>query len=158
MNKDELIKYLDMVPLTNEGGFINELYRGEMVNGRQTYGTSLYLMTPECCSCMHKLEDDEVWFYHDGSSVEMLLIYDDHSEVVTLGKNYDLGERPHIRVKGGVWQGSHMKYDGEYSLVSTTMTPAYDVKEFTLGKYDELKDKTPYLDLLKLLTQEPKSI
>ena len=155
MTKEDVIRILDLKPLIGEGGFINELYRGEEVNGREIYGTIYYLLTPDCCSIMHKLDADEVWYYHDGPALEMLLIYEDHEEVKYLGKDLLKGERPQILVPKGVWQGCHMAYDGEYTLVSTSMSPAYNEKGFTVGTYEELKDKTQHQDLLKKLCGRP---
>ncbi|MBR5755703.1 MAG: cupin domain-containing protein [Erysipelotrichaceae bacterium] len=156
MTKEDVIRELELRPLIGEGGFVNELYRGEAVNGRQIYGTIYYLLTPNCCSIMHRLDADEVWYYHDGPPLEMLLIYKDHYEVKYLGNDLLKGERPQILVPKGVYQGSHMAYEGDYSLVSTSMSPAYDPEHYEVGTYEELKDRTDRLDLLKLLTQEPR--
>lgn len=156
MTKEDVITRLELVPLIGEGGFVNELYRGEVVNGRQIYGTIYYLLTPNCCSIMHRLDADEVWYYHDGPALEMLLIYDDHYEVRYLGNDLLNGETPQVLVPKGVYQGCHMASHGEYTLVSTSMSPAYDQKGFEAGSYEMLKDRTDRLDLLRLLTQEPK--
>lgn len=155
MNKEDVIRILNLKPLLNEGGYINELYRGEMVNGRESYGTIYYLLTPKCCSIMHKLDADEIWYHHEGPALKMLLIYEDHSEILLLGKNYEKGERPQVKVPAGVYQGSLMAEDGPYTLVSTSMSPAYDIAYFEAGSYEQLKDKTDQLDLLKKLTQKP---
>ena len=155
MTKEDVIRTLNLRPLIGEGGFINELYRGEEINGREIYGTIYYLLTPNCCSVMHKLDADEVWYYHDGPALEMLLIYEDHYEVKYLGKDLLHGEVPQVLVPKGVWQGSHMACDGEYTLVSTSMSPAYDEKQFVAGTYEDLKDKTDKLELLRILTGEP---
>ena len=157
MTKQEVIDTLELVPLTGEGGFVNELYRGEEKDGRQIYGTIYYLLTPDCCSIMHKLDADEIWYYHDGPALEMLLIYEDHDEVVYLGNDLAAGQRPQIKVPKNVYQGSRMAYDGEYTLVSTSMSPAYDGKYFEAGDFDSLKDKTTHTELLRALTQEPVS-
>ena len=151
MTKDEVIDKLGLEPLVGEGGFVKEMFRGEEINGRQSYGTIYYLLTQDSCSLMHKLDADEVWYYHDGPALEMLLIYEDHGEVRYLGKDLLKGEEPQILVPKGVWQGSHMAYEGEYTLVSTSMSPAYDKKGFILGIYKELKDKTQHKDLLRKL-------
>ena len=156
MTKEEVIEKLNLIPLIGEGGFVNELYRGEEINGRQIYGTIYYLLTPNCCSTMHMLDADEVWYYHDGPPLEMLLIYDDHYEIKYLGNDLDKGETPQVLVPKGVYQRSHMAYDGEYTLVSTSMSPAYQQTGFTPGSYEILKDRTDRLDLLEKLCQEPK--
>ena len=157
MTKEDVIRILDLQPLTSEGGFVKEMFRGEEINGREIYGTIYYLLTPDCCSIMHKLDADEVWYYHDGPALEMLLIYEDHDEVRYLGKDLLKGEEPQILVPKGVWQGAHMACDGDYTLVSTSMSPAYDEKGFIPGSYEELKDKTEKHDLLRLLTGKPQS-
>ena len=153
MTKDEVIKELKMVPLIPEGGYITDMYRGERINGRESYGTIYYLLTPDTFSAMHKLEDDEIWYYHDGPSLEMYLIYEDHDEVRFLGKDITNNEEPQIRVPAGVYMGAHMKNEGEYTLVSTSMTPAYIDEEFVLGTYDDLLGRSSHPELLKLLTK-----
>ena len=157
MNRQELIDTLKLIPLENEGGFVREVFRGEYKDGRQTYSTIYYLLTPECCSIMHRLDADEIWYYHDGPALEMLLIYEDHDEVAYLGKDLTKGERPQVRVPKGVWQGCHMASEGEYTLVSTSMSPAYDPEHFEAGDYDTLKEKTKHIELIKALTGEPVS-
>ena len=155
MTKEDVLKSLDLKPLIGEGGFVKECFRGDTVNGRERYSTICYLLTPDCCSVMHRLDADEVWYYHDGPPLEMLLIYEDHEEIKYLGKDLLKGEQPQILVPKGVWQGSHMAYEGEYTLVSTSMSPAYDEKGFTAGTYEELKDKTQHQDLLRKLCGRP---
>ena len=152
MTKDEVIARLGMVPLLPEGGYVKELYHGKKINDRPMYSSIYYLLTPDTISHMHKLEDDELWFYHDGKAVELYLIYDDHDEIRYLGKDLEKNEEPQIRVPGGVYMGARMKDEGEYSLVSTTMTPGYSDEEFVLGTYEELKDRSKHLQLLKDLT------
>lgn len=153
MKKEEIIKKLNLEPLIPEGGYVRSMYRGKNVNDRESYGTIYYLLTPDAVSRMHKLEDDEIWYYHDGPALEMYLIYEDHDEVRYLGKDLMKNEEPQIRVEAGVYMGAHMKENGEYTLVSTSMTPAYIDEEFSLGSYDLLKDKSNHLQLLELLTK-----
>ena len=155
MTREEAIRTLGLEPLIGEGGFVKEMYRGEKIDRRETYSTIYYLLTPDCCSVMHRLDGDEVWYYHDGPALEMLLIYEDHEEVKYLGKDLLKGESPQVLVPKGVWQGSHMAYDGEYTLVSTSMSPAYDEKGFTAGAYEELKNRTQHQDLLRKLCGRP---
>ena len=154
MKKEELINKLNMKSLEGEGGYYFEPYRSkDKTNGISNCGTCMYLLTPDTFSCMHKLSVDEIYYYHDGPALEMLLIYDDHSKIVKIGKNIKDGEVPQFVVPANVWQGSHMLEDGEYTLVSTSMCPAFEASTFELGTYELLKDKTEYLDLLKQLTK-----
>ena len=154
MTKDEVINKLGLIPLLPEGGYVKELYKGEKINGRPIYSSIYYLLTPDTISRMHKLQDDELWFYHDGSAVELYLIYDDHDEIRYLGKDLENSEEPQIRVPSGVYMGARMKDDGEYSLLSTSMAPGYCDEGFALGTYEELKDLSDHKELLKVLTQK----
>ena len=109
MNKEEIINQLNLVPLTSEGGYVKELYRGE----NDSYGTIYYLLFEEDFSCMHSLQHDEIWYYHDGSSLEMLLIHEDHDEIRYLGKDILNGEEPQIRVPAGTFMGARQKEKGD---------------------------------------------
>ena len=159
MNKKQVIEKLNLKPLLNEGGFINEIYRSETKdeNGVSLCGTIYYLLTPDCCSVMHKLSVDEIYYYHDGPVLKMLLVYDDHSETVKIGKDILNGEVPQFCVPAGVYQGSRMSTKGEYTLLSTSMCPAYEASTFEIGTYEELKDRVDDPELLKQLTGEPTS-
>ena len=152
MTKEDVIIKLDLVPLVPEGGYVKVLYHGKEENGRAIYGSIYYLLTPDTVSHMHKLDADELWFYHDGSAVILYLIYDDHDEIRYLGKDLDNDEEPQIMIPAGEYVGACMKDDAEYSLVSTSMAPAYVNEGFILGNYDELKDKSTHPELLKILT------
>ena len=105
MNKEEIIEKLGLVPLSNEGGYVKELYRGES----GSYGTIYYLLGEDDFSCMHSLKHDEIWYYHDGPALEMLLVYEDHDEIRYLGKNIVHDEEPQIRVPAGAFMGARQK-------------------------------------------------
>ena len=152
MTKEEVIRKLELVPLVKEGGDVKELFKGKKINGRPAYSSIYYLLTSDTVSRMHRLEDDELWFYHDGKTVELYLIYDNHDEIRYLGRDLENNEEPQIKVPAGTYMGAHMKEKGEYSLVSTAMTPGYIDEEFVLGTYEELKDRSRNLKLLKMLT------
>lgn len=159
MNKKEVIEKLNLRPLVGEGGFINEVYRSQTKDDKNVSlcGTIYYLLTPDCCSVMHKLSIDEIYYYHDGPALEMLLVYEDRCEVVKIGKDLLNNEVPQFCVPAGVYQGSRMSTNGEYTLVSTSMSPAYEGSTFEIGTYEKLKDKVDNLELLKQLTGEPVS-
>ena len=169
LSVDEVIKQLDLKPLVGEGGMYkreyesDEIMKANMYANRDTdrllYNTIYYLLTPSSFSSMHKLVSDEVWYYHMGPSLKMLLIYPNgESEVKILGTNIDKGERPQITIKRGTWQGTTMAEDGEYTLVSTSNCPSYCDSDYTLGTYEMLKDKVrpDQLELLRRLTGEIK--
>ena len=153
MSKDELIKKLGLVPLVPEGGYVKEMHHGKVINGRSIYSTIYYLLTEDSVSRMHKLDSDEIWFFHEGMSVEIYLIYDEHDEIRYLGKDIDKGEELQIVVPAGTYMGARMKDKGEYSLISTCMAPAYCDEGFVLGTYEELTGRSTHPELLKILAK-----
>lgn len=151
MNRADIIKSLNLEPLVGEGGFFRRTFTATQTNNnRASCNCIYYLETPDSHSKMHVLDIDEMYFYHDGPALEMLLVYEDHSEIVRLGKDVKNGEVPQLTIPKGVYQGSHMSNnDGDYTLVSTMCIPEYTETGFKLGTYQELKDRC--LDKLYLL-------
>jgi len=169
MKLDDVINKLGLVPLLNEGGMVKEHYNSPITlkggtvasaqDDRPLYRCIYYLLTSNSFSSMHVLNNEETWFYHGGPALEMLLVYpDNHSEIVKLGMNLDEGEIPQYTIGRGVYQGCHMSKDGEYTLVSTMMAPAYSESDFTIATFEQLKDKVnkEHLPLLERLTGEIK--
>jgi predicted cupin superfamily sugar epimerase len=168
MPLEDVIDALKLVPLVGEGGMWSQPYSsdedipGGLLENRPTdrpvCSTIHFLLTPQSFSCMHRLVTDEVWYHHCGPAVKLLLIYaDGTSEVKLLGQDLLNGERPQITVPRGTWQGAALALDGPYTLMSTSMAPAYQESDFETASYEELasfvdKENQP---LLKRLTSEP---
>ena len=114
----KVIELLGLVPLLPEGGHVGETYRD--ANASAIY----YLMEHPDFSGLHRLEHLEIWAYHTGAPVKMLLINPDGvvSEPV-LGSDLGNEQRPQIAVPGGWWQAAEPM--GAWSLVSTFMAPPY---------------------------------
>ena len=175
MNKyEEVIELLGLIPLEEEGGLwcktsfsditlpggALEQYRED----RPLYGAIYYLLTPDTCSAMHRLDTDEIWYHHSGPAVRLLLIGPDGKcEVKLLGQDLKNGERPQIMVPRGTWEGAAMDPEScklwneqgqVYTLMSTSMAPEYLANTFEPGTYEELKPFVPdeYQDLLGFLT------
>ena len=177
---EDVIKILGLEPLVGEGGLwsqgvvSDETLVAGAATGRDTdrplYGTIYYLLTPDTFSCMHRLITDEVWYHHSGPAAQLLLVYPDgRAEVKLLGGDLLNGEQPQIMVPRGVWQGCRMAplpatgedpstdsspTGGIYTLMSTSMAPAYQQSDFEAATFEELQDLVPagYHELLRQLT------
>lgn len=136
LSADEVIELLDLAPLPAEGGWF-----------RRTHGDAHsaaihFLMTPAAFSAMHVLTVTEVWHFHAGAPVAMLLL--DRGGGVrepVLGTDLLGGQRPQLVVPAGVQQGASTT--GEWSLVGTTTAPPYDEEHFTLCDPDVLVAEWP---------------
>ncbi len=124
-----VIRMLGLVPLLPEGGYVGETWRSE--------GSSAiyYLVERPDFSGLHRLAHVEVWAWHAGAPLAMLLVSPDGevSEPV-LGPGLEAGERPQVVVRPGWWQAAEPL--GDWSLVSTFMAPPYadDVITFADGE------------------------
>ena len=166
----EIIDALELKPLVGEGGLWSQPYQSDetlpanTLVGRDTdrpvASTIHFLLTPTTFSCMHRLKTDEIWYYHLGSPVELLLLYPDGTcAVKKLGCDLAEGERPQVTVPRGTWMGARLAKAGPYCLMSTSMAPAYVASDFEAGSFEMLKPllTDPALEpLLRALTEAPR--
>jgi uncharacterized protein len=147
-----------MEPLRPEGGHVAITYRAELEvaasaltdahpTDRPVGGAILYLLTPGAWgfSEMHKLPSDELYHYHLGDPAQLLLLnpLDGTHEVITLGPDVLNGQRLQVAVPAGTWQGSRLLDGGDYTLMGTTMTPAFMVGDYIAGDRDDLIAQFP---------------
>ena len=95
MDAKEYIEKLNLTPHP-EGGYFKEVYQAkgeyELAEGKRKYFTSIYfLLTPETKSHLHRLNHDEVWYYHDGASLKIHCLYPDGwAKIWLMVSNYRL--------------------------------------------------------------------
>jgi len=152
----EIIDLLELEPLDIEGGWYRECWRSKLQadpGGRgdnypspRSLGSLIYyLLTSDTVSAMHRLPSDEIFHFYLGDPVEMLQLFPGgEGRVLRLGNNLVAGERPHILVPGGVWQGSRLAGDKHgFALMGTTVTPGFDFDDFSRGDRNELITQYP---------------
>ena len=167
---EDVVRLLNLQPLVGEGGlwrqtFISpEMLDVSVLPGRSTsrpMGSAIhFLLTPQTFSCMHRLESDEIWYFHMGASVEMLLLYPDGTaSVEVLGHDLANGQKLQVVVPKGTWMGAQLHENGEYGLLSTSMAPGYADCEFEPGSFDQLLPLVAdeqQEKMLRRLTGEPR--
>lgn len=144
-NVKEIVERLNLSPLEGEGGMFRRTYEGALnKEGQPIYSAIYYLLTEYSFSHMHKLDTDEIYHYYMGDELELLLLYPDGTwEVKVLGTDLIKGEVPQFRIPAGCWQGSRIVQGGSYSLVGTTMAPAYRDEEYVHGDCEVLCEMYP---------------
>ncbi len=131
MTPEQLIQDLGMQELPVEGGYFAQTHRSEEVSA------IAYLLRRPDFSGMHALEHVEIYSFHAGSPLQMLLLYPDGSVQQPL-----LSEsNPQVVVPAGVWQGSAPA--GEWSLVGTVVVPPYTDDIVSFGHADDLCARYP---------------
>lgn len=144
MNKEETyIKLLNMIPHP-EGGYFAETYlSNDKVNDTPLYSSIYFLLHQGDVSHLHRLQEDELWYYHDGNSLDIVMIDETGKlNIVSLGKNVEEGDVLQYLVPKGCIFGSMMKNEG-YSLVGCMVSPAFSYEHFELFTRSELLKKYP---------------
>jgi len=168
MTADQIINALDMKPLPVEGGYyavthiadeqlVAEALPTRYKSSRMLSGAIYYLVTVEQFSALHKLPTDEIYYYHYGDPLEMLFLGPEgQGERIILGMYLDSGQQPQHLAPRHWWHGSRPlpgQHHG-FTLVSTSMAPAYDETDPVFGERDELVAQYPaFGDLIMSLTR-----
>jgi predicted cupin superfamily sugar epimerase len=144
MNANDWIAQLDLLPHP-EGGYYKETYRSkeesafEGFNGKRSISTAIYfLLEGKDKSHFHRIQSDELWFFHEGEALEIFVLREDKVEWIALGKNIEQGEQLQAIIPAGLWFGARLKSQTGYALVSCTVAPGFDFRDFELGKKKEL--------------------
>jgi predicted cupin superfamily sugar epimerase len=169
MNAEYFIEKLQMQPLPVEGGYFTVTHLAEEDIGRAAlparypcdrpfYSAIYYLVTVDQFSAMHKLPTDEIYYFHYGDPLELLLLAPDGSGTSKqLGLDIEAGQLPQILAPKHWWQGSRPLPGGDhgFSLVSTSMAPAYMESDPEFGQFATLTSKYPqFAEMIKSLTRK----
>ncbi|MBL1102788.1 cupin domain-containing protein [Streptomyces coffeae] len=127
-----------------EGGWYRETWRSEVsarlpgYAGERATATAIYfLLTPGEESRWHVVLSAELWMWHRGGPLRLLLggagerpEADQPTEVV-LGPDIAAGQRPQAVVPRGVWQAARPAADEEV-LVSCVVSPGFEFADFRM--------------------------
>jgi len=117
-----LIARHDLAPHP-EGGWYRETWRAQAGDGERSPGTAiLFLLEAGQSSHWHRVDADELWFWHAGAAIELRI----GRETVTLD-----GANPQALVPAGEWQAA-TAHDG-WGFVSCVVVPGFDFAGFTLA-------------------------
>lgn len=132
-----------------EGGYyyskhVSEQLMETPVGNRAQYTSIYFLLRSEDISHLHRLQFDEVWYYHAGSALTVHMIHPDGTyEAQKLGLNIAAGEQPQIIVPKHTIFGSSVEDDNTFSLVGCMVSPGFDYADFELFTQAELINQYP---------------
>ncbi|MDF5752354.1 cupin domain-containing protein [Spongiactinospora sp. TRM90649] len=116
-----------------EGGWFRETWRTEAsfrpegYPGERSSATGIYfLLMPGEESIWHAVRSDEVWLWHRGGPLALLI---DDREPIILGPEVERGQIPQAIVPAGAWQAARPAGDREV-LVSCVVSPGFDFADF----------------------------
>jgi uncharacterized protein len=126
VSPERLAALLGLEPLPEEGGLFRRTHLDEHS------AAILYLVRAPDFSAMHRLGTTEVYHWHAGAPLRLLLLDADGGvREPVLGPDVGRGHLPQLVVPAGTWQGSSSL--GEWTLVGTTTSPPFDWDHFELG-------------------------
>ncbi|MFV3414165.1 cupin domain-containing protein [Pseudomonas sp. NY15436] len=127
-----LIDTLQLAPHP-EGGFYRRVFESRLVGdaGRLQSSAILFLLPAGTVSRWHRVDADELWHFHEGSPLELLIAERADAEVrrETLGPVGE-GSLPQRAVPAHAWQAARCL--GDYVLVGCTVSPAFEFAGFKL--------------------------
>ena len=147
--QQEIISTLRMTPHP-EGGFYSEKYRcGESLRiadqGHRSLGTSIYFLLPRGdISHFHRLRSDEIWHFHQGDPVTVVMIKPNSSiQKVVVGPVGSGDAKPQVIIPKGTWFGAihENEHQHGYTLVGCTVTPGFDFSDFEMAARTRLLDE-----------------
>jgi len=127
-----IIAQLELAPHP-EGGWYRETWRAAAEGAGRSPGTGiLFLLEAGQRSHWHRVDADELWFWHAGSALE-LQVEDGSGSVerVALGGDVRMGQVPQARVPAGRWQATEASHG--WGLVSCVVVPGFDFAGFELA-------------------------
>ena len=132
-----LIETLALAPHP-EGGWYRETWRSQSLeDGARSPGTAiLFLLEQGQRSHWHRVDADELWLWHAGSPLD-LMIADDRDanpETILLGGDVVAGCQPQARVPASRWQAADAHRG--WALVSCIVVPGFDFAGFELAAPD----------------------
>ncbi len=125
-----LIARLGLAPHP-EGGWYRETFRQPATEGGRGLATAiLFLLEAGRRSHWHRVDAAELWLWHAGSPLA-LLIDDGERQEHLLGGNVLEGQMPQAIVPPAAWQSAEARHG--WALVSCVVTPAFEFAGFELA-------------------------
>jgi predicted cupin superfamily sugar epimerase len=115
-----------------EGGWYRETFRSDQTICYQNETISastaiLFLLGSGDVSRWHQIPQDEVWHWHDGAALELIIANETSVQTYRLD-----AKQPQVVVPGGAWQAA--RSTGAWTLMGCTVAPGFDFRWFNLIK------------------------
>ncbi|HEY0621949.1 cupin domain-containing protein [Sphingomonas sp.] len=130
---ESIVEALGLAPHP-EGGWYRETWRAAEQGGARSPGTAiLYLLEQGCRSHWHRVDADELWLWHAGASLDLLIAdaNDANPARIMLGGDVARGYTPQALVPATRWQAAEAE-DG-WALVSCVVVPGFDFAGFEMA-------------------------
>lgn len=138
-----------------EGGYYKEVFRSQQQVSRsgspdvkQACTSIYYLLEADDYSGFHRIQSDEIWYFHKGMPLDIHVINTDGNHEV-----WELSDMPptgnlSLVVPAGLWFAAEIPLKEGYTLVSCAVAPGFEFSEFEMADRKELQTRYPEHDEL----------
>lgn len=145
---DDIIGHLNLVAHP-EGGYFKETYRSaeeiDSKQGKRNIATNIYfLLKSGEKSAFHRLRSDEFWYFHQGSPLEVFIIFKNGElKREILGSDCLDNQKPQLLLPKGTWFAARCLNEQSYTLISCSVSPGFDFDDFELAERSALQKEYP---------------
>lgn len=127
-----------------EGGWFAEDYTcGETAGGRPLMGSIYFLLDGEEISHFHRIDCDELWYYHEGCGLLITVLHEGKKRELVLGADPTLGQKMEVRIpKGAIFAAENLNWS-KYTFLSCATAPRFRYEGFHLVSGEELARDWP---------------
>lgn len=163
-----IVDHLRMQKIPHEGPWFAPSYRSDdalegaaalRYDSERVVCSSIHaLMTSESFSAMHRLGSDELWHFHAGAPLALLLLHaNGAAEDVIIGPKLLAGHHAQYTVHAGTWIGAKPLGDAshDWSLIGNVVTPGFEYADYEAGIREQLIAQWPTRAAdIRILTRE----
>lgn len=125
-----------------EGGWFAEDYTCPWdKEGRPLAGSIFFLLDGEELSHFHRIDCDELWYYHEGCGLTITVVLNGKSSEMYLGTAP--GERAAVLLPAGAVFAAENREKTGYTFLSCATAPAFRYEGFRLISRTELEELIP---------------
>ncbi|GGL98593.1 cupin [Streptomyces fumigatiscleroticus] len=145
MTPDELVAHYALEPIPREGGLFRQTWAGPAGPDGRPAGTAIVaLLTADDFSALHRLPTDEIWHFHLGDPLELLLLAPDGTaRTAVLGPDVLGGQHPQLTVPARTWMGGRVAAGGAWTFFGCTMAPGFTSADYEHGDAADLTARYP---------------
>lgn len=106
---------------------------------RKAYSMNYFLLKAGNALKLHRLNQDEQWFFHQGSGIQLHIFSDDEVySTPTLGSDLDQGQVFQGSLPHNQWFGAELLGPG-YALVGCSLAPGWDKRDTTTPTAEQME-------------------
>ncbi|MFD5797533.1 cupin domain-containing protein [Streptomyces diastatochromogenes] len=142
---EELIAHYGLEPIPREGGLFRRTWAGpERPDGRPEGSAMVALLTADDFCALHRLPSDEIWHFHLGDPLHLLLLAPDGTTRTTvLGPDLRAGQHLQLTVPARTWMGARVAPGGAWTFFGCTMAPGFTYEGYEHGDPGDLTARYP---------------